>query len=190
MKPIKHRLHRRRCEEAKGRRSNLKKITQIIFIFFLLLPLTNYRLLITDVYAEIPKLINYQAQLTDSQGKPITETIKIVFRLYDASSGGTLLWESIYDPSLQGSRGVTIDSGIFNERLGEFNNGNGQFRNLADLPFDKRYWLGIQVGSDTEMRPLQPLTSSAYALRANERAQSQTYTLINLRISSERNIDD
>ena len=36
-----------------------------------------------------------------------------------------------------------------------------------NLAFDKPYYLGIQVGSDTEMTPRQRLASSAYAIRAN-----------------------
>lgn len=135
----------------KSRLQRFKAITTILFLFILLLPFTNYQLLITDAYAAIPRLINYQGKLTNAQGQPITGTINITFKIYDVESCGAPLWTEPYT-------GLTIDKGIFNVMLG------GQ--TALNLAFDKPYYLGIQVGSDTEMTPRQRLASSAYAFTA------------------------
>jgi hypothetical protein len=153
----------------------LKQITAILFICSIFFTVHS-TLLTVNSFAEIPKLINYQGRLMDSQGRPLQGIYKMIFRIYDAGSGGTLLWESIYDPSLTGSRGVSIDKGIFNEMLGEFNNGNGTIREFRNLSFDRQYWLGIQVGGDPEMSPRQPLASSAYAFRAENADKANTLT--------------
>lgn len=44
--------------------------------------------------AAAPNLINYQGVLTDSTGAPVANaTQAMTFRLYDAETAGTLLWE-------------------------------------------------------------------------------------------------
>jgi hypothetical protein len=143
MKLINHNLHRLS-----------KQITQIFILLFLLYPMTyDLSPMTSNAYASIPRLINYQGKLTNSQGQPITGTVAVTFRIYDVESGGSPLWSESY-PSL------TIDKGIFNVLLG------GTKPNGIDLTFNVPYYLGIQVGSDPEMTPRQRLASSAYAFTA------------------------
>lgn len=102
-------------------------------------------------YAEIPRIINYQGKLTDPSGKPVSDgTYSITFRIYDRESGGSPLW---YE-----TQSIATQKGIFSTQIGATKDLN--------LPFDKPYYLGIQVGSDAEMTPRQRLTSSGYAFRA------------------------
>ena len=41
----------------------------------------------------VPMLINYQAKLVDDSNNPITGTVSVTFRLYDAIDGGNELWK-------------------------------------------------------------------------------------------------
>jgi hypothetical protein len=135
-----------------------KSITLILFLFFLFFPITNYRLLITDVFASIPHTINYQGRLCDSTGKPIDQQgVSVTFRIYDNSAGTP---NSQTNTPWAETQSVNIQKGIFNVQIGSKTSGG------INLAFDRQYYLGIQVGSDPEMRPLQPLSSSAYAIRA------------------------
>lgn len=102
-------------------------------------------------YAEIPKLINYQGRLTDSQGQPITGTKAVTFRIYDVESGGAALWQETYSS-------FTFDRGIFNVMLGGIT--------ALNLAFDKQYYLSIQVGGDPEMLPRIRLASVGYAFNS------------------------
>ena len=103
-------------------------------------------------HTAIPKKINYQGYLTDPQGTAIDGTVSIVFFIYSQSSGGTALWTE--------AQTVTVTDGMFSTNLGD--------TTPITLPFDAPYYLGITIGSDSEMTPRQPLTSVAYAFRAKE----------------------
>lgn len=141
------------------------KRTLIFIIATVIITLTT----IATTSAEIPRLINYQGRLTDKTGKPLEGVHKLTFGIYDAKTAGTLLWEEIYDSTLQGARGVVIQKGIFNVLLGELNNGNGTYKNLKDLAFDKPYFLEIKVDKDEPLEPRQQIAAAGYAIRA-ERA--------------------
>jgi len=120
---------------------------KIIFFASLLLCF----LLLSSSYAQIPHLINYQGKLTDKDGDPVTDgNYSVTFRIYDAESGGALLWEE--------TQSILVQKGIFFCLLGGVTNLN--------LAFDKPYWLAIKVGSDSEMTPRQQIASAGYAIRA------------------------
>ena len=125
----------------------MKKLTKILFLIFFLSAIC-YPL--TAIYAEIPHLINYQGRLTDTDGSPLEGAYELTFRIYDAESAGSLLWEETHP-------GVTIQKGIFSIILGSVTDLN--------LPFDKPYFLEITVG-DEVMSPRQRITSVGYSLRA------------------------
>jgi hypothetical protein len=106
-------------------------------------------------FAGIPKLINYQGMLTQSDGKtPVTNgNYTILFSIYNISSGGSSLWSHTYN--------VAVTNGLFNVILGD----SGA---PINLPFDTTYWLGIKVGADPELSPRIRLTSVGYAYRAQK----------------------
>ncbi|MCM8798695.1 MAG: hypothetical protein NC821_04445 [Candidatus Omnitrophica bacterium] len=117
----------------------------LVFIFFFL------TFFITPGFTQIPHKINYQGYLTDSGGNPVNGTVSILFSIYDVSSGGTALWSE--------TQSVNVNQGIYSVNLGD--------NNPVNLAFDKPYYLGVKVGSDSEMTPRIPLTSVGYAFRAN-----------------------
>ena len=90
-------------------------------------------LLATAAFAAPPKKLSFQGRLTDGQGQPITGTRSIDFRIYDAATGGTLLWEENQD--------VTVTDGAYSAILGSV-----QAIDTTTMTFDAPYYLGIEVG--------------------------------------------
>jgi len=95
------------------------------------------------------KIINVQGKLTDAQNNPLVGAHNMTFRLYANAGDATPAWSE--------TKSVTLTNGLFNVGLGEG-------VTLDNQAFDRAYYLGIQVGSDPELSPRQPLGSSGHAL--------------------------
>jgi hypothetical protein len=106
------------------------------------------------VYADLPHLIRYQGQAVDSQGVPLEGPYTLTFRLYDAATVGTKLWEEV-QPN------VPLQGGHFSVLLGQITPLNGMNWGLP-------CWLSVQVGTEPELAPRQPITSVPLAIRAEE----------------------
>jgi hypothetical protein len=108
-------------------------------------------LMASAAFAAIPQTISYQGYLTEVGGIPVNSSgVSIVFKLYNASSGGTALWTE--------TQSVPVGNGIYQVILGSVT--------PISLPFDVPYYLGVKVGDNLEMTPRQPLTSVPYALNS------------------------
>jgi len=111
------------------------------------------------VNAGVPQMINYQGTLTDKNGTAATDgNYNLEFKIYDVASGGSALWSEKWDST---TSQVSVVKGIFNVMLG-FNNPI-PISFFADHPTT---YLGIKVGTDSEMLPRQRITSVGYALTA------------------------
>jgi hypothetical protein len=110
-------------------------------------------LLLTSLsMAQIPKTISYQGVLTDANGTVVPDgNYSLTFKLYDFATGGTALWTDV-------QLSVAVSKGIFNVILGS--------ATTLNLPFDKPYWLGVTVGSGSELMPRIQLTGSGYSFRS------------------------
>lgn len=97
------------------------------------------------VSAAVSNRIPIQGRLTDAAGNPLTGTYTVAFRLYEGSSGGTALCSD--------SHAVTATNGLFSTDI----TGCGGHISGQQL------YLGIQVGSDAEMTPRQPIYAVPYA---------------------------
>ena len=102
----------------------------------------------------VPQTLLHQGRLFDSTGGPLSGRQTVTYRIYDAATGGMVLWTE--------TNSVTLDEGFFSVQLG------------ATTPFpstvfngSSRY-LAVQVGSDPEMTPREVLTSVPYALVAGD----------------------
>jgi hypothetical protein len=105
----------------------------------------------TPAQAQIPKTLSYQGVLTDADGAVVADAnYDLTFKLYDTAIGGTALWTE--------GQSAAVVKGVFNVILGSVN--------PLPLPFNKQYWLGVTVGTGSELAPRIQLTSSAYSLRA------------------------
>lgn len=107
--------------------------------------------LVSSVMATIPYMVNYQGTLTDEMGKLLQDGYyNMTFRIYDVPTGGSPLWQE--------SQSVWVTRGLFHVWLGS--------TNPIILPFNRNYWLGVQVESDPEMEPRHKLTSVGYTYMA------------------------
>ena len=109
-----------------------------------------------DVHAQVPALIRFQGQAVDSQGVPLEGPYTLTFRLYDAATAGTKLWEE--------PQAVTLSKGHFSVLL-------GQGTPLTGMSWSQPCWLSIQVGAQAELAPRQQFTAVPIALRADTAEQ-------------------
>ncbi len=108
----------------------------------------------------VPTMINYQGFLTDQNGKALTSNYNIIFRLYpDTSIKTTWDWSE--------EQSVEVVNGLFNVLL-------GSSTPLTTDIFNGDKFLGITVGTETEMTPRMRLASVAYSMHADQAMQSQS----------------
>jgi len=101
--------------------------------------------------------IAYQGRLADAEGNALTDTVNMSFRLYSAAAGGAPLWEEQWT----GTTSVQVSDGLFNVMLGS----------VSPIPQDvitgnSNLFLGITVGTDSEMSPRVQLGSVPFATQA------------------------
>ncbi len=103
--------------------------------------------------ASVPRVITYQGKLLDSATNTgVNDTLSMTFQFYDASTGGSLLWEENIPE-------VVIYRGLFSVILGESDN-------FDTLSFGRQYWIQVIVEGDL-ISPREKLRSVPYALRAS-----------------------
>ena len=103
--------------------------------------------------AQVPQLLNYQGRL-DSSGTAVSGTKSMVFSIYSAATGGTLLWTETQSS-------VTVTNGVFSVPLGSVT----AFPSTLFTGMGDRY-LETSVGG-TVLSPRFRFTSVAYALRSS-----------------------
>lgn len=119
------------------------KFTVVLFCIVLL---TQF------AFGQVPEKISYQGVLTDAGGVPVPNgNYNLKFAIYNVASGGTALWTE--------NQSVQVTNGLFNVNLGEVAS--------LTLPFNEPYWLGVTVGTGTELTPRVELTAAGYSLNAN-----------------------
>ena len=116
--------------------------------------------------ASVPQLINYQGRLTDANGVGLTGTKRLEFNVYDAATGGNIVW------GIQIIDDIPLVDGHFNVILSTDNQG----RSIANAFKSKNRYIAIKVGEPhtdlsgiPEISPRQQILSAPYALQA-ERA--------------------
>jgi hypothetical protein len=95
--------------------------------------------------------MNYQVMLTDDADQPLADQVlSMVFRLYDAELGGSLLWE---EPRSAQTNAIGVVSLV----LGEVE--------PISFEYTGPMWLEVEVDGET-LIPRRPLASAPYARRA------------------------
>ena len=110
----------------------------------------------TNLFAQVPQMINYQGKMTTPAGLLIDTTVAMTFSIYLDNTGMTAPLWSETQPS------VKVEKGIFSVLLGSVNP-------VPDSVFksgEVRY-LGVKVGTDPEMTPLKEIVSVGYAINAD-----------------------
>ena len=103
--------------------------------------------------------IPYQGRLATSSGTPFTGLQSMEFRLYALPTGGTPLWTEYWT----GGNAVNVSDGLFSVLLGSLTV-NPSLASVVQG--NTQLWLGITIGTDTEMTPRVQLGSAAYSMQA------------------------
>jgi hypothetical protein len=121
---------------------------KLFFVCMLLLSL----LLAASLQAQVPPLLNYQGKLI-SNGQPVTTPRKITFTIYDAETGGKVVW-------FEEQPNVDVKNGVFNVFL-------GSFAPLPDSLFrsKRERWLEVNVAGQS-LGPRARIGSVAFAIKA------------------------
>lgn len=116
------------------------------------------RQLISPASDAVPQKITYQGVLSDANGVTVNDGgYTASFSLYTTATRGSAVWEESHE--------VQVQNGLFSVELG------GQKDLATALENGPELFLGITIGSGTELRPRQPVTSVPFALSA-QNAQS------------------
>ena len=100
--------------------------------------------------AAVPQQISYQGYLMSSDSLALDTTLTMTFKIYNDSVAGSAAWT-------EGPRSVTVSAGLFHVLL-------GQFTPLDEDVFNNPpTWLGVTVGSNSEMTPRTRMVSVPYA---------------------------
>jgi hypothetical protein len=127
----------------------------VLSLIFIVLASFTAQAQTTDT--SVPPLINYQGLLADANGNPLIGTKKLTFNIYDAASGGNLIWgPQVFD-------GVPLIGGKFNVILGSTDTAG---RMITSAFSSKNRYLGIKVDSNTEIAPRQQVLSTPFAIQA------------------------
>ena len=107
-----------------------------------------------SVMADVPPLMNYQGRLTDDAGNPVEDgDYQITFTIYADSIADTVVWTETHST-------VSLSDGMFNVILGSVDS-------LSHIVFDEsERFIGIQVGTDTELSPRTRLVTVPFAFKA------------------------
>jgi hypothetical protein len=127
------------------------KLTKCLIAMVFVIAFFAFTLSAISGAVDVPKTLNYQGNLTDSMGQPVTGSHQIIFNLYNAMSGGTSFWTE--------TQTVQVVDGKFSVVL-------GKTTALDTTQFTGDTYLGLKVDNGTEMAPRQQFTSVAYALKA------------------------
>ena len=148
---------------------NFRKRTKLYALLALVGVALNWiPLFASQAQATVPKYINFQGKLTKvSDGTNVTNgSYAFEFKLYDASTSGTLLWTETYDQPSGACTKLVVTSGVFNAKL-------GSCASLSGIDFTGgSIYLSVNfaptgVSYDGEMSPRKQLVATPFALVAN-----------------------
>jgi len=115
--------------------------------------------------AEVPGVMNYQGKMTTASGGCLNDTVQMTFTIYADSFGTTSEWTETQTE-------VIVKEGVFSVLLGSVDSP------IPPSIFDGSIkYLGVQVESDPEMRPLKPMGSVAYAFNSATAAPDADWTM-------------
>ncbi|UCC45255.1 MAG: hypothetical protein JSU65_04875 [Candidatus Zixiibacteriota bacterium] len=105
--------------------------------------------------AQVPKFINYQGRLTDTDGNPVADGEYLVtFTIWSDSTSTASPDRKWISPDCP----VLVINGLFNWQLG-----SREGLQPWTIANDSALWLGIKVGDDPELAPRTRLCAAPYA---------------------------
>ncbi|MEK7586402.1 MAG: hypothetical protein AAB453_00860 [Patescibacteria group bacterium] len=102
--------------------------------------------------------LNYQGKLTNASGVAVADLdYDMVFNLYTTATGGTAVWTESLTAD---ANDVTVTDGLFSVLL-------GNVTSLSGVNFNQTLYLGVKVGTDSEMTPRKEIGSVPSAVVAD-----------------------
>lgn len=142
----------------------------IIFLSFFVTMITGFT---TYAAQTVPYKINFRGSLNTSANSPVADGLyNMTFRLYDASTGGTLQWSEVRATTNR----VQVSAGVFSVQLGDvvslppavFTNQNLYFEvEMASPATATCSTAGCASYTEGPMTPRSKLASAAYAMNAD-----------------------
>lgn len=160
--------HGRHCEKKEMREtirsSGVRAI--LVALFFVVTGFHSAHAVTT-----VPTIMNFQGRLANSSNNIVANgTYNMKFRLYDALSGGTLVWSE--DRLVSAAQGVVVTNGLFKAQLGSVTPlsaslfASGGVYLEIELPTPATATTSSPVWTEGAMSPRNQLASSAYAYNA------------------------
>jgi hypothetical protein len=123
----------------------------------------------------LPATMSYQGVLLDANGDPQTGNVDLTIRIYDALTGGTLLYKQVFT-------GVALTDGVFSVQLGPAGSATDSPTNPLTTSFEDALggdlaatgpsrFLGVTVGASGPL-PRTQIASVPYALRSSRAASA------------------
>lgn len=121
----------------------------------------------------VPYKMNFQGRLTDSSGNVVANGLyNLQLKLYDASTGGTLLWSETRETTNR----VQVTNGLFSVQLGDvtalsptlFNNATARYFEITmATPATATCSTASCATWESPMSPRSPLGSAAYSMNSD-----------------------
>lgn len=111
--------------------------------------------------APVPQVIQYQGTLTDKNGVPSTGSYNMTFSVYSSATGSAPVWTEKMSSTNVPANPVIVTNGAFNVMLGALNP-----LDPGLFAINSKTYLGVKVGTDSEMVPRQRIASVGYAFAA------------------------
>ena len=109
----------------------------------------------TTAISAVATTVNYQGHLADSNGNPLNDTVSLTFAIYDAETGGNVIW----GPETHAA--VDVQDGLFSVGLGTIQPLS------ADVWTGGDRYLEITVDGQT-LSPREPIRAVPFAQMAGE----------------------
>ncbi|MBM3281692.1 MAG: hypothetical protein FJY91_03110, partial [Candidatus Harrisonbacteria bacterium] len=121
-----------------------------IILIFCTLIFGGLTIFSSPVFAvQVPKTIGYSGFLSDSSSNALSGSYSFQVKLYDTLSGGSALFSETHSS-------ITVANGYFSLTIGT--------STALSLPFDRQYYLGLNVNSTGEMSPRVTINSVGYSI--------------------------
>jgi|GEM_PF-1813092 len=131
----------------------MKRLWLILFLFTLIFSGICFAVApVVTAFERYP----FQGYLTDANGDPLNGSYDLTIACYTAATGGTTLFSESHS-------GVTVTNGVFNVLIGD---GTVITPTSADIFNGDVQYLGVTVGSGTEITPRTVLAAVPYAFCA------------------------
>ncbi len=105
---------------------------------------------------DVPDTLTHQGRLVDDDGEPVTGEVELIYSLYDAPTGGDILWQQSVITEADETGFYSVEIGDQDPPL------------LPLLRTSNDRWIGIIVDGGGELRPRVAMSSVPYAWLARE----------------------